>query len=139
MNIVINTDLSSVSTLDDGRVCTLSNQHPVEHRAFKDEDEVRAFVSGHATAKNKAYFIAPAVAPTKLSRIEFKLLFTSAERIAIQAARASDPVIEDAYGILDDPALTVVDMELPMVVDLIGYLVAMNLLTQDRADEMLPS
>lgn len=48
----------------------------------------------------------------KVSPVEFKLLFTSAERLAINAARQSDLALDDFYKILDDPRLTEVDMNL---------------------------
>lgn len=79
----------------------------------------------------------PVVIPPKVSPVEFKLLFTSAERIAIKAARATDPILEDAYEILEDPRLTYVDLGLQSTIGLVEYMVTKNLITQVRADAVL--
>ena len=85
----------------------------------------------------------PTPAPTpepvypSLSPIQFKLLFTSAERIAIKAARATDPVIEDIYEILDDPRLTAVDLALQSNRDIVGYLAVQGLIAPERVAEIL--
>ena len=73
----------------------------------------------------------------KVSPVEFKLLFTSAERVAIKAARATDPVIDDFFEIVEDPRLTHVDLGLKSTRDAIGYLAAQNLITAERATEIL--
>ena len=89
---------------------------------------------------------APAPAPqpeptpseaTKVSPVEFKLLFTSHERVAIKAARATDTVIDDFYEVVEDPRLTYVDLGLKSTRDAIGYLAAQNLITAERATEIL--
>ena len=77
------------------------------------------------------------VAFNKVSPIEFKLLFTSAERVAIKVARATDAVIDDFYDIVEDPRLTHVDLGLQSTKDAIAYMVSKTLLTQDRADTIL--
>ena len=41
----------------------------------------------------------PAESP-KVSPVEFKLLFTAQERVAIKAARGNDPVIDDFFSIM---------------------------------------
>lgn len=81
---------------------------------------------------------APAVpeAP-KVSPVEFKLLFTPQERVAIKQARASDPVIDDFYDIVEDPRLTSVDLGLQSTKDAIGYLQSNGLLTAERAAAIL--
>ena len=83
---------------------------------------------------------APAPSPseaTKVSPVEFKLLFTSAERVAIKAARATDQVIDDFYDIVEDPRLTFVDLGLQSTQDALSYMVAQGLLTAERATEIL--
>ena len=83
---------------------------------------------------------APAPSPseaTKVSPVEFKLLFTSAERVAIKAARASDTVIDDFYDIVEDPRLTFVDLGLQSTQDALSYMVAQGLLTDERRSEIL--
>ena len=82
----------------------------------------------------------PAPAPTeapKVSPVEFKLLFTGAERVAIKAARAGDQIIDDFYDIVEDPRLTFVDLGLQSTKDAIGYLKSKQLLTAERAVEIL--
>jgi hypothetical protein len=75
-----------------------------------------------------------AVAP-KVSPIEFKLLFTSPERIAIRTS--TDPIVQDFYEITSDPRLTHVDLGLKSTKDAIAYLVSVDILTQERADVIL--
>lgn len=71
----------------------------------------------------------------KVSPVEFKLLFTSAERIAIKAS--ADPVVQDFFEIVNDPRLTFVDLGLQSTKDAIAYLASINLLTADRAAAIL--
>lgn len=71
-----------------------------------------------------------------LSPVEFKMLFTSAERIAIKAARATDEILADGFEILEDPRLTTIDLNLQSVRDLIDYMVSLNLITAIRAEEI---
>lgn len=75
------------------------------------------------------------VAPTppKVSPVEFKMLFTSAERIAIAEAHKTNLILEDAYDILEDPRLTYVDLALQSNIDLIDYMVSLKLITPARA------
>lgn len=77
-----------------------------------------------------------AVAP-KTSPVEFKLLFSAQERVAIKVVRATDPVLDDFFSLVDDPRLTHVDLGLQSTKDAIAYLVTGGLLTQTRADEIL--
>ena len=73
------------------------------------------------------------VIPPKVSPVEFKLLFTSGERIAIATARKTNPVLEDAYDILEDPRLTYVDLSLASNQGLIDYITSLKLITPERA------
>ncbi len=83
----------------------------------------------------------------QLSRVEFKMLFTTAEYVAIQTARkyvGTDPAqqqlaaaLDFFFDILDDPALTVVDLTLPFVIDGVNAVVAAGLLTQVRGAAIL--
>ncbi len=74
--------------------------------------------------------------PPKLTPVQFKMCFTPQERIAIKAARATDPVLQDAYEILDDLRLTEVDLTLASVQGLIDYLGTLNLLTAERIEQV---
>lgn len=65
--------------------------------------------------------VEPEVVPPKVSAIEFKMLFTSAERIAAKTARATDMILDDFWGLLDDPRTQNVDMALTSVQQAIEY------------------
>ncbi|MEN9885425.1 MAG: hypothetical protein RL758_3 [Pseudomonadota bacterium] len=75
--------------------------------------------------------------PPKVSPVEFMLLFTSAERVALKAARSTDPVIDDWMDIVQDPRLTQVDLGLQSTKDALAYLVSIDILTAERRDEIL--
>lgn len=62
-----------------------------------------------------------AIEPKEVDPITFKLLFTSAERVAAKALRASDPAIDDFWTILDDPRTRTVDMRIPSIQAIIEY------------------
>ena len=81
--------------------------------------------------------VAPVVAPPKVSPVEFMLLFTSQERVAIKAARSSDPIIDDFLDVIEDPRLTVVDLGLGSTVSAINYMVYAGKLTAERKAEIL--
>lgn len=75
--------------------------------------------------------------PTKFSPVEFMLLFTSTERVAIKARRATDPVIDDWLDIIEDSRLTEVDLALQSTQDALAYLVSLDILTDERKGEIL--
>lgn len=82
----------------------------------------------------------PTPAPTespKVSPVEFKLLFTSAERVAIKLARATDPVIEDFFEIVEDSRLTVVDLGLQSTQESLAYLQSKGLITDERRHQII--
>ena len=79
----------------------------------------------------------PAPVYPKVSPVEFKLLFTSPERVAIKAARSTDPIIDDFYGVVEDPRLTFVDLGLQSTQDALSYMVATGLLSVERRAEIL--
>ncbi|MFD0669729.1 hypothetical protein ACT80S_18565 [Ramlibacter sp. MAHUQ-53] len=87
--------------------------------------------------------VAPVVEPpaapvfAKVSPVEFKLLFTPQERVAIKLERATDPVIDDFFDIVDDPRLTHVDLGLQSTQDALSYLVAQGLVTAERRTAIL--
>lgn len=82
----------------------------------------------------------------QLTPPEFKLQFTSAERIAIRTARAysgsdadalaAKAALDDWSEIVDDPRLTVVDLSLPQTKDALALLVSLGILTEDRKAEI---
>jgi len=59
--------------------------------------------------------------PQKIDVISFKLLFTSPERIKAKELRATDPVIDDFWSILDDQRTQNVDMALTSIQQAIMY------------------
>ena len=73
----------------------------------------------------------------RVSPVEFKLLFTAQERVAIKAARATDPVIDDFFDIVEDPRLTHVNLGLQSTQDALAYLEATGLITTARRQEIL--
>lgn len=103
-------------------------------------DEVRQgwrLVSGTWTEPAPVEPSAPAVVFPKVSPVEFKLLFTPQERVAIKAARATDVAIDDFFDIVEDPRLTFVDLGLQSTQDALSYLVQQGLLTVERRQQIL--
>ena len=115
--------------------------HPDIARDFEPvPDEVQA-----GWIRTDGQWSAPAPAPQpepvpvhpKVTPVEFKMLFTSAERIAIKEARATNPVIDDYFDIAEDPRLQVVDLGLHSVQEGIHYLQTIGILTEDRVSQIL--
>ncbi len=79
----------------------------------------------------------PVVVPPKVSPVEFMLLFTSPERVAIKTARIADPIIDDFLDIVEDPRLTQVDLGLKSTQDALSYFVSLGILTAERRTEIL--
>lgn len=77
------------------------------------------------------------VVPPKVSPIEFKLLFTPQERVAIKAARTTDAVIDDFLDIVEDTRLSHVDLALKSTQDCLSYLVSKSIITMARKAEIL--
>jgi len=73
----------------------------------------------------------------KVSPVEFKLLFTPQERVAMKGARKTDPVMDDFFDVVDDPRLTFVDLGLQSTKDAIAYLEFKTFITSERAAEIL--
>jgi len=76
----------------------------------------------------------PAAAP-KVSPVEFKLLFTAPERVAIKAS--TDPIVQDFFSIIDDPRLTYVDLGLVSTQEAVGYLAMEGLIAEARIQAIL--
>ncbi|MGE4402863.1 MAG: hypothetical protein AB7F61_14405 [Desulfobulbus sp.] len=62
--------------------------------------------------------------PICITPIEFKLLWTSAERIAARSIQETDSIIADFFDILDDARLTIVNLSLGSTQDGIDYLLS---------------
>lgn len=94
-------------------------------------------VDGVWLAPEPIAFLKTVVAAPQVSPIEFKLLFTAQERVAIKTVRATDPVIDDFYDVVEDPRLTFVDLGLQSTRDAIGYLAAQGLIGAERVEQIL--
>lgn len=124
-------------------VCTdpANSFHPDIAREFEQvPDEVKqGWVRIDGVWSAPAPTPQPEPTPTypKVSPVEFKLLFTSQERVAIKAARATDPVIDDFYDIVEDPRMEYVDFGLKSVRDSVEYLATAGLIAPERVAEII--
>lgn len=83
-------------------------------------------------------FSAEEVAVTnKIQAIDFKLLFSAQERISVTQAKATDALIDDFFSLVDDPRMTTIDLALQSTKDIINHLVTVNILTPQRAEDIL--
>ena len=76
----------------------------------------------------------PVVPPT-VSAIQYKMLFTSAERIA--AKKSTDPVIVDLQDLLNDPRTLTVDLALKSISEALDYMTTIKLLAPGRKAQIL--
>jgi len=76
-----------------------------------------------------------AVKPPKVSVIEYKMLFTSAERIAVKAS--ADPIIVDLQELMNDPRTVNVDLSLQSISDALDYMTSIGLIAVGRKAEIL--
>lgn len=79
----------------------------------------------------------PAVQYPTVSPVEFLLLFTSPERVAIKAQRQTDPALDDFFQLLEDPRLTQVRLGQPSVQEGLLYLEQLGLISDARKAEIL--
>ncbi|WP_313073368.1 hypothetical protein [Melaminivora sp.] len=73
----------------------------------------------------------------QVSPVEFKLLFTLAERIAIKAARTEDEAIDDFFALVDDPRLNFVDLALQSTQEALQHLQDQGHISEARRLEIL--
>ncbi len=71
----------------------------------------------------------------KVSPVQFKLLFTVSERVAIKTSE--DPIVKDFFEIVNDPRLTFVDLALESTKQALAYLHSKNLIGEGRAAQIL--
>lgn len=81
--------------------------------------------------------VQPVATYAKVSPVEFMLLFTAAERVAIKAARETDPVIGDFLDIIEDPRLSYVDLGLASTQEALDYLTTEAFIGANRKAEIL--
>lgn len=74
---------------------------------------------------------------THVTRLEFKALFTGAERVAIKKARAIDDLVEDFFSMVEDPDATGVDLTLPSTEAALFHLEGLGILTEERHEQIL--
>lgn len=72
-----------------------------------------------------------------ISPVEFKLLFTPQERMAIIAERANDPILDDFFSILDDVRLKEINLNLESNKAVMAYLESKGLITAERKIEIM--
>jgi hypothetical protein len=75
------------------------------------------------------------VVPPTVSVIEYKMLFTSQERVATK--NSADPVIVDLQELMNDPRTTNVDLSLKSISDALDYMTTLNILGAGRKAEIL--
>lgn len=73
--------------------------------------------------------------PPVVSAIQYKMLFTSAERIAAKAS--TDPVIMDLQELLNDPRTNSIDLSLQSISDALDYMTYIGLIVIGRKAEIL--
>lgn len=86
---------------------------------------------------------APAPQARRLAPIEFKLLFTAPERVAIKAS--TDPLVQDFYSLVEEqreanmrnPDKGLIDLDLQSTADALAYLTQVGILAEGRAAQIL--
>ena len=68
----------------------------------------------------------------EISIMQFILMFTAAERVAIYALRDTDPIVAGWLGILEDARLMTVDLKSSSVDEALSYLVGKEVITAQR-------
>lgn len=139
MNIIINDDLTSTVTIDDGALeCRLPNYHPETLAPFASREEVEAYAR---SIEGRPFFFQPKKPPEsvpaqpQVSPVEFKLLFTAQERVAIKTS--TDAQVLDFFEIVNDPRLTHVDLGLQSTADALAYLTQLGILAEGRTAQIL--
>lgn len=111
----------------------LNDEGAVINRIVADEAFVQAHYPGHYRLVPEP----PVVIPKRkiLTRYEFRALFTIEEKAAIITAAKTDPIIEVFNT--DMMAAEEINLDYPDVTQGLAYLVALNLITQQKMDDIL--
>ena len=80
-------------------------------------------------------FQPPVNALQRVSPVQFKLLFTVEERVAIKTS--DDPIVKDFFEIVNDPRLTFVDLALESTQQALAYLESKKLIGAGRPAQIL--
>lgn len=75
------------------------------------------------------------VASTTMTKLTFLRRFTQAERLAVRAAKATDPIIEDADALMQ--LAEEIDVTDPDTVQYVGYLAQQGFIEPERVGEIL--
>ena len=107
----------------------------------KDFIEVPSTVV-HGSSFVKGKWVAPVVEalevlppPLPVSPIAFKMLFTLKELVAIKASE--DPLVAAFFGLVDDPRLTEIRLDLQSTKEAIQHLAEIGLIAESRVEEIL--
>ena len=124
MTFTIKQDLSEGTlTREDGHFITVGPSNPVTLKPWESEAEIEDTLTSLASLPHA--WVAPAEGsaeePISVTPIQFKLLWTIEERLALKALRQSDPVVDDFWEILDDPRLDAFRLDLKSTQDGIAY------------------
>ena len=136
--------------IENGQIRDLCSQDPsllfhpsvASHYSVSVPDNAESgdsFSNGELT-KQVVTVAQPTTAPvtySKVSPVEFKLLFTVQERVALKALRATNPIVDDFFSIVDDPRLSHVDLGLNSTQQALGYLAMLGAITEARVAEIL--
>lgn len=137
--LTIHADLSATLLSADGtQHCRIPHYHPETLQPFASRQEVEAYAL--SIQGNPQYFQpinTAAIQKLTVSPIEFKLLFTAAERLAIKQARHTDPLIDDFFSIVEDSRLTHVNLGLSSTQEALTHLVTAGLITAVRKQQIL--
>ncbi|MBB4266298.1 hypothetical protein [Roseospira visakhapatnamensis] len=110
-----------------------------QYAGLDDAAAVAAHVARQEAARDAARDAAEAPATVMTPPQFLATLFTIAERVAIRAARETDPAVDDFLRLVEDPRLTEVDRADPSTVAIVRYLTTTDppLLTEARAAQVL--
>lgn len=137
MNIVLEANLAGATvTREDGAFFVLGSHNPETLSLWKSEDEIRSTVKKLSSIEKVWQFPTQPELPT-VSPVEFKLLFTSAERVKLKELRSTDPILDDFWSIVDDPRATQVRLGLTSTQQGVAYAVSLLVAagTVDPTDE----
>ena len=103
---------------------------------YKVAPDTPVEVGWHCTLNEETpTFAAPPAAAPKVSPVQFKLLFTVAERVAIKTS--ADQLVQDFFEIVNDPRLTFVDLGLESTQQALQYLASKSLIAKERPAQIL--
>lgn len=73
--------------------------------------------------------------PLPVSPIQFKLLFTMGELLAIKASE--DPMVVTFFGLVDDPRLTEIRLDAATTKEAVNHFADIGLIEKNRVEEIL--